>query len=214
MSSQRLQLLLWVPLLHLVSCSDALTVPVLPWADYGTDTLATVAAGNCAQCGWLCTRQPGCRAVACSADAAGNCLLLAGRCDSGWHKFNGACFSLQTEKLEWNASKTHCRELREDSQLASIHSEAENNFVKTLLGGRSVWIGLEHTPRQDGLHVFSWLDGTPLDFTFWREEGGKQPNEPTTLLNCVMAMGGTGLWIDYRVEEGMTTYGQLCKYSL
>ena len=209
MPSQRLRLLLWLPLL--ASRSDALPVPVLPWSDYGSDTLASVPAGNCAR---LCARLPECRAVACSSEAGGRCLLLAALCDSGWQKFDSACFSLQAGKLEWSASKTHCRELREDSELASIHSEAENNFVKTLLGGQSAWIGLEHTPRQDGQYAFSWLDGTPLDFTFWREEVGKQPNEPTTLLICVMASSHTGLWIDYRVQEGMTKYGQLCKYSL
>ena len=208
-----------LPLLMLATLrasSGAVLIPVLSWSGHGRGELATRAVGSCAQCGVFCLLLPECRAVSCSGEAdTGTCRLLGEDpaeeplCTADWTEFGGACFSLQSSKLEWNASKAACGQLRSGSELASIHSEEENNFVKTLLSSQGAFIGLEHTGSALD-YDFRWLDGTPLDFTHWKS---RQPNERLPGHLGVLAERQDAFWMDYTVQEGMTPYGQLCKYT-
>ena len=208
--------LMLLPLLAmLLASSGAVVFPVLPWGETDLDVLATPAVGSCAQCGVFCLLQPDCRAVSCSGVAdTGNCQLLGewiiemDFCDADWTQIGGACFSLQTEKLEWSEAKDVCRQLRPNSELASIHSDQEINELKNVLFGQGAYIGLVHT-GPSASYNFSWLDGTPFDFSHWRD---RQPNDNTANNLCVVAERETILWLDYTVQEGMLGYGQLCKY--
>ena len=136
-------------------------------------------------------------------------------CDTNWEEFAGACFIVQTEKMQYEAAKEHCRGLRSglspSADLASIHSAAENAFLQQLVGNQSVWIGLEHAALpEEGDRDFRWVDGTALDFSHWRHG---QPNDPATQPLSVMASSAGLLWLDYRVGDSMPTYRQLCKYT-
>ncbi|XP_043194796.1 ladderlectin-like [Amphibalanus amphitrite] len=208
-----LSLLLMVP--QLMTSSEARLVPVLPRGDHGRGTLATPATGSCAQCGVLCLLQPGCRAVACSENTeTGTCQLLGDKiriCDPGWTEFESGrtCFIFQADKLDWNATRAACRNLRSGAELASIHSEEENNLVKSLIPKAGAFIGLEHT-GPSATRDFRWLDGTPFDFTHWRDG---QPNDNAENDLCVVAERETALWLDYTVQVGMLNYGGLCKYT-
>ena len=55
------------------------------------------------------------------------------------------------------------------ADLASIHSEEENNFLLNIIGSTwTVWVGgLRTCP--DGCKEFEWTDGTQMDFTAWHK---------------------------------------------
>ena len=136
-------------------------------------------------------------------------------CDTDWKEVSGACFRVQTELMHYEAAKTHCRELRSGSDLASIHSAEENTFLyEMVVFNRSVWIGLEHAALPDGGiddYDFRWVDGTPYDFTHWLSP--PQPNDPKDENLSVVASSDSLKWIDYTIKPNMTQYSMLCKYT-
>lgn len=90
------------------------------------------------------------------------------------------------ESLIWEEARTSCLSLGGD--LASVGSEEENNFIKSL--GRNFWIGGSDL-AQEGTYV--WSDGTDWTYDNWI------PGEPNgrTRENCVVAnWHGSGLWND------------------
>jgi hypothetical protein len=52
----------------------------------------------------------------------------AGFCKPGFHKFEKACYSFETTKLDWGMAQKSCQS--KGANLASIHSAAENMFIK------------------------------------------------------------------------------------
>ena len=46
------------------------------------------------------------------------------------YKIVGACYQIVLEKLDWLAAREKCRSLNAESDLASIHSNQENEFVQ------------------------------------------------------------------------------------
>ena len=76
-----------------------------------------------------------------------------------------------SDKKNWTDAEDFCQ--KEGGHLASVHSNATNNFV---LGGMAlkgldiVWLGGNDIK---GEGVWQWTDCTPWDFTFWA------PGEPT-----------------------------------
>ena len=52
------------------------------------------------------------------------------------------------------------------ADLASIHSEEENDFLHEIIGNRSiVWVGGQRSCPS--CEDWVWSDGTPMDFTAW-----------------------------------------------
>ena len=208
----RLSLLL-LPLL--LPYSAGKVMPVLRGTSHGYSTLASPSADSCAQCGVLCALMTNCSAVSCSdLAAAGLCRLLESPlpfCDTNWTEFAASCYRLGTEKTEWATAKTACPSLRSGSQLASIHSQEENDFIAAvLLAKQGAFIGLEHNASASGTRDFRWLDGTPLDFEHWNET---QPNDSPAKQLCVVAERVGALWMDYWVEDSNANYTHLCKYT-
>ncbi len=97
----------------------------------------------------------------------------------------------------YSATYQEAKEIAEANggQLVTINNEEENQFLVDRLGDNgSVWIGLS---RLGNSNNFSWLSGTPLDYTKW------QPGEP----NSSASEAGTrlklsnGLWTDRPVNN-------------
>lgn len=53
------------------------------------------------------------------------------KCLSGWVHFNGSCWQLFDQPLNWTNAKEHCNSLK--GHLAAINGEAENEFVSTII---------------------------------------------------------------------------------
>jgi len=99
------------------------------------------------------------------------------------------CFSVSTDKYSFLEAEDYCK--NQSMQLASIHSEAEQNFIKERLSEK-VWIGLAERP-QLGQMLYEWLDGTPLDYQNWYPG---QPDHTNNKEYCVELRPNTYRWND------------------
>ncbi|XP_072019677.1 uncharacterized protein [Amphiura filiformis] len=109
-------------------------------------------------------------------------------CHEGWSEFNNECYLFQhsDEYVSYVDAKTQCSLL--DAQLAVIHSQEEQDFIAANLHEdpnnelHSYYIGLDDIEIEG---QFQWVDGTPLDFTDWKQG---EPNNIGSGEDCV------GLW--------------------
>eukprot|EP00746_Dinoflagellata_sp_MGD_P004126 gnl/MRDRNA2_/MRDRNA2_107984_c0_seq1.p1 gnl/MRDRNA2_/MRDRNA2_107984_c0~~gnl/MRDRNA2_/MRDRNA2_107984_c0_seq1.p1 ORF type:complete len:303 (-),score=70.58 gnl/MRDRNA2_/MRDRNA2_107984_c0_seq1:59-967(-) len=94
-------------------------------------------------------------------------------CDRGWSLFTAFCYKHFWTMATWFEAEKSCRE--HDSNLVSIHSEAENQFVFQLTGGLTAWIG--YTDLDKDTH-YQWSDSTQDDFTNWAKNCTGREHEP------------------------------------
>ena len=90
-----------------------------------------------------------------------------------WHLFNSSCYKgIKTQTiLSFSEAQDLCREEDSLSHLPAVHSMAELNFLVEL-GKREGWFGPKKGVYLGGTLVEGkviWTDGSPTDFTFWRE---------------------------------------------
>jgi hypothetical protein len=97
------------------------------------------------------------------------------KCMAGWAEFQGHCYLPKTTRLNWNEAEADCKRYP-GGHLASIHSEAENDFVNKFISG-NFWIG-----GQGGYSPFYWSDGRP-----WRYTKGVLSSSPYNNAYCVYA---------------------------
>ena len=101
-----------------------------------------------------------CCAVATFAEAA---------CPSAeWKSFRGKCYYRSKFHIAGWSVNDVCNFGFPGSKAVSVHDLDVNTFLAhDLMGGVSVWIGLH---RNSGDSHFTWMDGTPLDWTYWDSE--------------------------------------------
>ncbi|XP_061598331.1 lymphocyte antigen 75-like [Cololabis saira] len=93
--------------------------------------------------------------------------LLRGGCPMFWYNFNDRCYKYVATRMNWANAELHC--LSQGANLVSIHSQNEENFVKSLIKNfdhfeGETWIGLTDA-QQDG--SWFWSDGSKLSFSNW-----------------------------------------------
>lgn len=116
-------------------------------------------------------------------------------CDPGEGSFGRACYSApgfsNSNKMDYATALQVCA--ANGAEIASIHGEAENQFVYELLdklpflGPSAAWIGLKRTGP--GAADFSWEDGSALNFVHW---AAGEPNDEEGREDCAV-MWGPGL---------------------
>ncbi|GFO23837.1 snaclec 4 [Plakobranchus ocellatus] len=90
------------------------------------------------------------------------------KCPDGWSYFGGSCYYVGAAGSNFATANSACTD--EDSELVSIASPEENNFVKSLLkddAAAGAWFGLVF--NQEDLR-FEWENmdwSTPISFTDW-----------------------------------------------
>jgi hypothetical protein len=86
--------------------------------------------------------------------------------------FAGRCYAASTEVLTWAAAKAACEAL--GAHLATIGSEAENEFVWALLEDE-VWLGAADGKSEGDEEpgTYTWVTGEPMSYVNWTEG---QPN--------------------------------------
>ncbi|CAL1265743.1 unnamed protein product, partial [Larinioides sclopetarius] len=123
---------------------------------------------------------------------------------TSWIKFQGNCYLFQykdNNRVSFYEADDYCRS--QGAQLASIHSEAENEFILNTaeegrFGGR-FWIGLNILA---GKNNEQWSDGTAVDYI------KKVPKEYYLNEKCFIVMGSKRGW---RPEDCSLHYAPLCK---
>ncbi|XP_008490918.2 macrophage mannose receptor 1-like [Calypte anna] len=126
------------------------------------------------------------------------------KCPEGWLPYGGHCFMIHREPRVWREALSSCNE--SNSNLASIHSPQEHDFILSQLGYKAVdelWIGLNDLNTQ---MYFEWSDGTPVTYTKWL------PGEPSHALSgeedCVIMAGEDGYWADSACDRNL---GFICR---
>ncbi|XP_078354170.1 uncharacterized protein LOC144638790 isoform X2 [Oculina patagonica] len=113
-------------------------------------------------------------------------------CSTEWTRYESFCYKASQRQASWEDARKECLDLHSD--LVSITSSAENNFINTTLipGEGGHWIGL-NDKAQEG--VFQWSDGTPYNFSSFREEDTSKGD----VSNCVVSNDGD--WSDKKCSR-------------
>uniref|UniRef100_I3J0W6 C-type lectin domain-containing protein n=1 Tax=Oreochromis niloticus TaxID=8128 RepID=I3J0W6_ORENI len=103
--------------------------------------------------------------------------LLHGNCPMFWYSFNGRCYKYVATHMSWADAELYCVSQR--ANLVSIHSEEEEEFVKSLIKNFDhaegwTWIGLSDIHKEGR---WMWSDGCAVSFAYWHvgqpDNGGK-----------------------------------------
>jgi len=85
-------------------------------------------------------------------------------CGDGWTEWRSHCYKFVGEELTWNDAQARCE--KEGSNLASVHSAEENQFLVTLSPQDSrVMIGGND---KDTEGAWVWTDGSAWDYSQWK----------------------------------------------
>jgi len=119
--------------------------------------------------------------------------LQRGNCPMFWYSFNGRCYKYISTDMTWAEAELQC--LSEGANLVSIHSLAEQEFVKSLIKNFDhiegfTWIGLSDIHYKGR---YMWSDGSRVDTFFWTTG---EPNNANGNENCVHINNGG--WNDIR----------------
>nr|XP_015827106.2 neurocan core protein isoform X1 [Nothobranchius furzeri] len=130
---------------------------------------------------FVCLCLPSYGGATCEKDTEG--------CEHSWRKFHGHCYRYFSRRHTWEDAEKDCRE--HNGHLASIHSTAEQNFIRGL-SHDNTWIGLNDRTVEDD---FQWTDKMDLQYENWRE------NQPDNFFaggeDCVVMIAReNGKWND------------------
>uniref|UniRef100_A0A672HUQ3 Neurocan core protein n=1 Tax=Salarias fasciatus TaxID=181472 RepID=A0A672HUQ3_SALFA len=130
---------------------------------------------------FVCLCLPSYGGATCEKDTEG--------CEHTWRKFHGHCYRYFSRRHTWEDAEKDCRE--HSGHLASIHSAAEQNFIRGL-SHDNTWVGLNDRTVEDD---FQWTDKMDLQYENWRE------NQPDNFFaggeDCVVMIAHeNGKWND------------------
>ncbi|KAJ8030095.1 Macrophage mannose receptor 1 [Holothuria leucospilota] len=133
--------------------------------------------------------------------------------DEDWTPYGRYCFKAFVEDkdlLGQPSALYQCSQF-EHTNLASIHSKEENDFISRFVdqGIYSIWIGL----KNDNGGGFAWTDGSPVEFVHWDDNEPSGSDEGGNAEECVeMFTGGghIGKWNDLGC---LTERPFVCKFT-
>ncbi|XP_041665579.1 ladderlectin-like [Cheilinus undulatus] len=132
-------------------------------------------------------------AAVCPSDEQ-TAQLQRGHCDAFWFRFNGRCYKYVSTPMTWADAELHCVSV--GTNLVSIHSLEEQNFVKSLIKSvdqahGSAWIGLSDAHKEG---QWMWSDGSAVGFVLWFEG---EPNNAEGKEHCAHEHSNTEMkWND------------------
>nr|XP_024654053.1 galactose-specific lectin nattectin-like [Maylandia zebra] len=90
--------------------------------------------------------------------------LLHGNCPMFWYNFNGRCYKYVAAHMSWADAELYC--VSQGANLVSIHSQEEENFVRTLIKNFDhtegiTWIGLSDLHKEGR---WMWSDGCAVRY--------------------------------------------------
>ncbi|XP_051540358.1 CD209 antigen-like isoform X1 [Myxocyprinus asiaticus] len=101
----------------------------------------------------------------------------------GWIYYQLSFYYLSSELKSWNESRRYCTERGAD--LVIINNREEQDFVRKISKGESVWIGLSDSDEEG---TWKWVDSIKLTSGFW---SAGEPNDHKGNEDCVI----TGSWL-------------------
>ncbi|XP_057700027.1 type-2 ice-structuring protein-like isoform X2 [Corythoichthys intestinalis] len=83
-------------------------------------------------------------------------------CPAGWNKYKDRCYFFDNNAKIWVDAEAACQGM--GGNLASVRSDDENTFLRTLTNNATTWLG--GTDCQTAGAWF-WMDGTQMLARFW-----------------------------------------------
>uniref|UniRef100_A0A3B3YAL2 C-type lectin domain-containing protein n=1 Tax=Poecilia mexicana TaxID=48701 RepID=A0A3B3YAL2_9TELE len=122
-------------------------------------------------------------------------------CPAGWRRFGCSCYLLSSSMNSWEGSRAQC--LRTGSDLVTISSQEEMEFLDQLGAQLKFWIGLKEASRGSG---WKWTDGSSPGVT-----------DPGFLCSCAAFNRGGRSWseewcsqlLQWVCEKKASTSGRL-----
>ncbi|XP_007578563.2 CD209 antigen-like protein E [Poecilia formosa] len=129
-------------------------------------------------------------------------------CPAGWRRFGCSCYLLSSSMNSWEGSRAQC--LRTGSDLVTISSQEEMEFLDQLGAQLKFWIGLKEASRGSG---WKWTDGSSPGVTFWT----RQTSWTSRTQSCAAFNRGGRLWseewcsqlLQWVCEKKASTSGRL-----
>lgn len=93
-------------------------------------------------------------------------------CPASWPEYGSRCFRFIYTEMTWMEAERYC--LRFRTNLASVHSNREYEFIQELVSGSSggsftrSWIGANDAVKNS---EWLWSDGSPFGFADWGSNG-------------------------------------------
>ena len=81
--------------------------------------------------------------------------------NTSWRHFNGRCYLLVKDKMPADPAQAYCENL--GGHLVGVRSQAENNFVASMIGSHNLWIGYYKTEQPvigQYKQKWAWYDTT------------------------------------------------------
>ena len=149
------------------------------------------------QCGFLSGL---CPPVSCQAANPAQCGAGGGgggggggsRCSPGYTDLGRVCVDVVAGPANYLSAITDCQ--RRGGSLVTVQSQQEQDALYALTGSTGAWIGLTDFLDEG---QFSWVDGSPLDFTNFR---AGQPNNANSNQHCTW-IRPDGLWDDITCKK-------------
>ncbi|XP_037543076.1 CD209 antigen-like protein E [Nematolebias whitei] len=94
-------------------------------------------------------------------------------CPAGWKMFSYSCYFFSSTSASWDQGREDCRTRGAD--LVVVNDADEQEFI-SIFSNKIYWIGLTDKETEGS---WEWVDGTPLDVTYWAsgqpDDGGGNP---------------------------------------
>merc|ERR1711953_1275463 len=132
---------------------------------------------------------------------SGNNRCANSGCGNDWEAYDGHCYYWSNNTKTWDEAEAFCQE--ENGQLASITSNAINQYVVEGMNSRGLsntWMGGTDIDEEG---TWKWRDGSPFKFTFWHSG---EPNNSGGNQHCMNQWKhGQGIkWDDRRCSSSLT----------
>ncbi|PIK59724.1 putative FRAS1-related extracellular matrix protein 1 [Apostichopus japonicus] len=111
-----------------------------------------------------------------------------GRCEEGWIFHQQRCYMLSNSARTWDRAQRRCGE-RYNGHLVSILSADDQNFIRSMMSGLDVWIGLNDKNREGH---WEWISGDQISFSRWKPNTKSKRRDQR---NCVY-MNTRFRWVD------------------
>jgi len=128
---------------------------------------------------------------------------------SEWSCYEDSCYYVGSDTMTWVSANSFCVGM--GSELASIHSAAEDEYLTTLCGDKNCWIGLNDVDSEGN---WVWTDGSDVNYLNWLTD---QPDDNSgedyvgKLSNWNGWTSDDGGWNDWGSSHYLTA---LCKKGL
>jgi len=140
------------------------------------------------------------------------CSYVPKDCRSGYQLWNGKCYRIGTVTTSWHGAKDICRSDGQGSELTSVESQEEQDWItdNAPAGWNYIYIGGTDSSSEG---AWRWLDGQPWFYTNWYTAGG-EPNNAGGDANCLEMIGDWGgKWNDKLCNEAAQAV-YVCSYVL